>query len=290
MHRYSALLALALVAGCAPRVSGSGEPRSETVQIGTSKVRILYWPEDDAGARQVIEAVRIAVPRTERWGGLEVPVTITIHPSHDALEAAVRRPGYAWLRAWARYATIDLQSPSTWRIFGARDEQVQELLTHELTHCAMYQRAASEWSWSYKGIPLWFREGMASQTADQGYRRGTVEDLWRFYEQGFPGAGDGELAAGTVARVARGRGLEGDPLGDPEPMYQERSDVVYGAAHYAFGFLMDRYGEPRVRDILERMRAGAPFPQAFKDAIGVGELEFVNEFRRYVIWQGWRRT
>jgi hypothetical protein len=287
--RHSALVALALAAGCVPRASGSGEPRSETVEVGASKVRILYWPEDAAGAQQVITAVRAAVPRTVRWGGLEVPVTITIHPSHDALEAAVRRPGYGWLRAWARYATIDLQSPSTWRIFGARDEQVVELLTHELTHCAMYQRAASEWSWSYKGIPLWFREGMASQTAEQGYRRGTVEDLWRFYEQGFPGAGDGELAAGTVARVARGRGLEGDPLGDPEPMYQERSDVVYGAAHYAFGFLVERYGEPRVRDILERMRAGAPFPQAFQGAIGVGELEFVNEFRRYVIWQGWRR-
>ena len=42
---------------------------------------------------------------------------------------------------------------------------LNELLTHELTHCVMYQRAGTDLNWSLKGIPLWFREGMASVTA-----------------------------------------------------------------------------------------------------------------------------
>jgi len=285
----SLVLALALAAGCAPRASGVVSQASSSVTVGDAQVRVLFWPEDARAARQVTAALLVALPRTARWGGLAEPVTITIHPTHAALEEAVRRPGYAWLRAWARYATIELQSPATWSLLGASDARVVELLTHELTHCVMYQRAASDVNWSLKGIPLWFREGMASHTAAQGYRRGTVEDLWAFYQLGLPGAGDGERQPGAVARAARGRAVEGDPLGDPELLYQDRSDVVYGAAHHAFGFLLSRYGEASAHDLLDRMHAGAPFARAFQATYGLEEAEFVADFRRYVVWEGWRR-
>jgi hypothetical protein len=287
------LLVLALGAGCAPRLAALGDPRTEAVTVGEAQVRIRSWPEDAGAAAQVARAVRLAVPRTARWGGLDVPVVITIHPTHAALETAARRPGYDWLRAWARFNSIDLQSPATWGFFGASDAQVVELLTHELTHCVMYQRAAAEWTWSLKGIPLWFREGMASVTAGQGARRGTLEDLWRFYEQGLlaDGAGDGEAGRGAArVRAARGLRSDGDPLADPEPLYQERSEVVYGAAHHAFGFLVDRYGEGRVRETLERLRGGAAFPRAFQESFGISEAEFDADFRRYVLWQGWQRA
>ena len=236
-------------------------------------------------------ALAVALPQTARWGGLDTPISITIHPTHAGLEVAARRPGFDWLRAWARYGSIDLQSPSSWGIFGASDAQVVELLTHELTHCVMYQRAAGELTWSLKGIPLWFREGMASVTAGQGARRGSLEGLWSFYEQGLAadGAGDGEAGRGAArVRLARGQRSEGDPLGDPEPLYQERSEVVYGAAHHAFSFLVERYGEGRVRETLERMRGGAVFSRAFQESFGLAEADFGADFRRYVLWQGWR--
>jgi hypothetical protein len=286
------LLLLGLTAGCAPRLSGEATPRREVIRVGESRVELISWPEDARSARQVARALEQALPRVARWGRLEVPVTLTIHPSHAALETAARRPGYDWLRAWARYGSIDLQAPATWGIFGASDAQVADLLTHELTHCVMYQRAAAEWTWSLKGIPLWFREGMASVTAGQGARRGTLEDLWRYYEQGLAadGAGDGEAGRGAArVRAARGQRSDGDPLGDPEPLYQERSDVVYGAAHHAFVFLVDRYGEGRVRETMERMRGGATFPRAFQESFGVTEAEFSADFRRFVLWQGWQR-
>jgi hypothetical protein len=288
--RPALLLPLLLAAACAVRIPAGAEQRSELVKVGDARVRIVYLAGDEVAARQVTAGVRAAVPRTARWGGLEAPITITIHPTHEALEQAVHRTGFAWLRAWARWDTIDLQSPPTWRLFGASDEAVAELLAHELTHCAMYQHAAADqWSWSYKGIPLWFREGMASLTAEQGYRRGGPEDLWRFYEQGIAGAGGGDSGPGSRARLAEGRGNEGDPLADPEPLYQERSEVVYGAAHHAFVFLLQRYGEARVIRLLERMRAGATFTVAFQDVMGLTETEYLDDFRRYLVLQGWRR-
>jgi hypothetical protein len=283
-------LLVALSGGCALRAhvaQGGPEDRLDTVEIDGQVFRVHYWQEDADAAAQVRRALERAVPRVARWGKISKEVTITIHSTHAALEAAVHREGYQWLRAWARYQTIDLQSPRTWGWFGATDREVDELLRHELTHCAMYQAAASEWTWPHKGIPLWFREGLASVTADQGYRRTTHEELWRFYSKSVPGAGDGYPSA--VARAARGfLSQEGDPVTDPEPLYQERSDVVYGAAHRTFEFLVSRYGEDRVRAALALMQQGRSFEKAFEEAFGIGENAFASEYRRFILWQGWR--
>jgi hypothetical protein len=285
-----AALSVSLAAGCALRGQAprdGQDERLDTVEVDGQVFRIHYWPEDAAAAAEVAGAVSRAVPRIGRWGRIEKEITIKIHPTHAALEEAVHREGYAWLRAWARYQTIDLQSPRTWGWFGAEAREVDELLTHELTHCAMYQVAASEWTWPHKGIPLWFREGMASVTAEQGYRRTTHEELWRYYSRSLPGAGDGFPS--PVARAARGFvSQDGDPVTDPEPLYQESSDVVYGAAHRTFEFLLGRYGEERVRAALGRMREGRTFEQAFQEAFGIPESAFAAEFRRYILWKGWR--
>jgi hypothetical protein len=264
-------VALALVAApaCAPRIA-DGSPREVLVAAGSARFRIVHAPADADAARQVADALRVAAPRVERWGGLVRPVTVTIHPSHAALERAVSRPGYRWLRAWARYATIDLQSPRTWGLFGGGRARVEELLTHELAHCAMYQRAGDEVTWMYKGIPRWFTEGLASHTAEQGRRHGGLAPVARSYAE------------------ARARG-RADPLEDSEALYLGRSEVVYGASHHAFVFLLARYGEPRVRRVLDLMGEGRRFSSAFREAIGIGDAEFAAEFRRYVLWEGWRR-
>jgi hypothetical protein len=54
-------------------------------------------------------------------------------------------------------------------------------------------------------------------------------------------------------------------------------------------FLLRRYGEDRVREVLRLMGRGQRFPAAFKAAIGITDAEFAADFRRYVVWEGWRR-
>jgi hypothetical protein len=283
-----AALAFLLTAACAPHAVGPVEPRSQEFTTGTARFRIVYLPEDTASARQVRRALEAAVPRLERWGGLRYPVTVTIHPTHEALEAAVHRLGYDWLRAWARFQTIDLQSPRTWGFLGASEKKLDELVTHELTHCTMYQLAGDELSWMYKEIPRWFSEGVASFTAGQGYRYGGVEDLYEFYQEKIPGSGDG-VPARTRAAIAVSV-QPGDPIVDPDPIYQDQSQIVYGAAHHAAEFLVRRYGEARVLEIMRLMGTGLRFPAAFRQAIGITDAEFAADFRRYVVWQGWRKT
>ncbi len=276
-----------LLAACAPRYRGKESLRSQTVAQGGQAVRVQFWPEDAAAAEQVAQAIPSALERLQPWGSLSVPVTITLHPSHEAFEAAISREGYGWLRAWARYDTIDLQSPRTWSVLvGPSQKDVEELVTHELTHCIMYQQAGSEWSWPYKGIPLWFREGMASVAADQGHRRKSPEFIYSFYASSTPlaGSGDGTAGAHGVTEVRQ----NGDPVSDPEPLYQGDQEVVYASAHWAFQFLLDRYGMDRVRHVLDEMNKGRLFSVAFQNAIGLAPDEFEADFRKFIVWRGWR--
>ncbi|HEX9241082.1 MAG TPA: hypothetical protein VF875_01440 [Anaeromyxobacter sp.] len=288
MVRLLSVLAAAwLASACAPRVAQGGGQRTQEVTTDTAKFWILYGPEDADSALKVRQALEVAAPRIARWGGLRYPVTITIHPSHDALEAAVHRQNYDWLRAWARFQTIELQSPRTWSFFGGSQKKLEELVTHELTHCAMYQLAGDDLTWMYKEIPRWYAEGVASVTAGQGYRYGGVEVLFDFYQDKLPGSGDGD--PGRTRAAAYVAPQPGDPIVDPDTLYQDQSHVVYGAAHHAAEFLVARYGEGRVLEVMKLMGTGLRFPAAFREAIGITDAEFAADFRRYVVWQGWRR-
>lgn len=287
MARAALTLSLFLLTSCAHRIAAPAEMRTQELAVGEARFRVQWTKGGDAAANRVLRAIEAAAPRVQRWGALIHPITITIHPSHEALEAAVHRQGYDWLRAWARFQTIDIQSPGTWSLFGVPTRKLEELLTHELTHCAMYQLSGNDLTWMYKEIPRWFSEGIASVAAGQGYRYGGLEELWTFYQEKLPGSGDG-VPGRVRATRAPAPILPGDPIVDPDPLYQEQSHVVYGAAHHAVEFLITRYGEVRVHRILELMGAGQRFPSAFKDAIGITDAEFAADFRRYVVWEGWR--
>jgi hypothetical protein len=283
---------LAALAACAPRVGPGDGLRTETVAAGDARVRVQFLADDADGAKQVIAAIERALPAAQRWGALRIPVVVTVHPDHEALEGAIHREGYDWLRAWATYATIDVQSPRSWTgrgwsLFGPEQQEIDELVLHELTHCAMYQAAATDWSWPFKEIPLWFREGMASVTASQAYRWKKNEEIARFYTPSLPGSGGGVGARrGVRAEPRRG----GDPLTDPEPLYRAESEVVYGTAHLAFEFLVARYGEGKVKAIVATMGEGHLFRTAFERAIGIDADAFEGEFRRYIVWRGWARA
>ncbi len=266
-------LALLLTSGCAaPRGRMPSEapsraaPDAVPVETPVGSFRVEAPPSDEDGAQKVRQAVHNAAPKLLRWGTLREPVVVRVHPNHKALERAADRRGYAWLRAWARYDVVDVQSPRTWGLFGASQNQVDELLLHELTHSVMYQVASDRPNWRRTGIPVWFREGMASYTSDQGYRWPTLEQLTRYLGE-HPGQ---------------------DLLAFPAEMYQDESAVVYGAAHHAFTFLVKRYGEASVRALLREMGQGATFAAAFEHSVGLPLASFERDFDRYVRWRGFK--
>ncbi len=259
-----ALLALSLVtAGClTPR---AGHVRTElTTEAGAFTFE--FAEGDGFWAQKVKRAVDNAGPELAQWGGLVEPVHVHIFATHDELARAVGRRGYTWLRAWARYDDVLLQSPRTWSLFGAPQADVDELILHELTHAVMYQQASDRTRWRRRHIPLWFREGMASWTARQSHRWPTLEDLARYVESQ----------------------PESDPLLADEALYRDQSDIVYAAAHHAFSFLVRRYGQEGVRSVLHAMKEGREFDEAFAHALGVTPAQFTADFKRFVRLRGFR--
>ncbi|WP_375760436.1 hypothetical protein [Corallococcus exercitus] len=267
--RWSLLPALlattVLLSACASVPQKAVNPAA-TLALPGGEFRFAHAQKDAQAADMVRLAVKHAGPRLARWGTFHEPVTLVIHPNHAALERAARRPGYAFLRAWARYEQVEVQSPRTWTSAGATQKQVDELLLHELTHSLMWQASASVSDWTKKGIPLWFSEGMASYTAGQGYRVPSLEDLARFLHDS----------------------PQADPLAGAESLYETENATVYGAAHHAFTFLMERYGEARIRGVLTAMRRGQDFTGGFQESIGLPVDAFLRDFRRYVYLRGFK--
>lgn len=270
----AAALALLLASGCA---TSRGAPPSEAAlgkaaesaqlvetPVGTFRLEV---PRGDLDAEEKLRAaLEFVGPKLTRWGTLKDTVTVRVLPDHKALERAAGHSGAAWLRAWARYDVVDVQAPRTWGLFGATQNDVNELMLHEVTHSLMYQLASDREHWRRTGIPVWFREGMASYTAEQGYRWPTLEALSRYMHDN-PGS---------------------EPLQSAAELVEKESALAYGAGHHAFTFLVKRYGEASVRALLRDISRGSSFSEAFTHAVGLPPEAFIRDFDRYVLWRGFK--
>ncbi len=250
--RRLALPALLLV-GCAHAPSVAPQPVD--VAPGILTVRGEVGDSEDA-VHDVANAASSALPALLRWGPLTHPITVIVLPSHEALERQVHRPGYRWLRAWARYDAVYVQSPRSWGLFQGTPTQLVEMLKHELTHCATFQAAGGPDDWTERHIPLWFREGMASWAAGQEGRRWSRKQL---------------------ANALRER-PKLEPLEEAESLYKDQPELVYAAAHWAFVYMRQRWDEARLRALLAAMKAGAAFPVAFHETFAVSLADFERDF------------
>jgi len=217
-------------------------------------------PEDVARLERAVEK---ALPVLAEWGGLAEPVTVFLVNDHDALEEAVHRPGYSWLRAWGRYDEIIFQAPSTWT---RRDEPVDQLVLHELSHCLLFQRSASKKDWLEKEIPLWFREGMAISIARQANQ--------------YPNPVD------SGAWLMKNPTL--DVFKDGEALSQDRSAEVYAVGFHAFVFLENQSGREKIVAIMDAMRSGETFEAAFARTIGVSVDAFRVNFENDLKFRAFR--
>ncbi|HEY6907742.1 MAG TPA: hypothetical protein VI356_00115 [Myxococcales bacterium] len=257
----AALLACAHAVRTAPDAE-RGAALAARVDAPRLLVEVLYTPADAAEAEDLRKLLLEAGPQLSRWGSFRQGITLRVLPDHEAFEAAANRRGYPWLRAWTFPDQVLLQSPRSWSAQPgpARDQDVLELLVHELTHALMYQlmEPARGPVWSVEEPPAWFREGMASVTAGQEHLRLPREELARW------------AAAHPDA----------DLLHPSEELYRTCGGTVYAAAHRAFELLLATSGEGSVRDLLQRISQGAPFSEAFLRATGRPLAQFENDVVR----------
>jgi hypothetical protein len=259
LSRVLAVAAPAVLLACSHAVrkpaAATATPLSGRVEAPGMLFEVLYTPADAGQLPRIQRALLGASGRLSRWGTFRRGVSIRVVPDHDALEEAVGRYGYPWLRAWAFTDEIFLQSPATWNVVS--DEDFGELVTHELTHVLMYQlmEPPGERTWTSEQPPRWFLEGMASNTSGEGHRRLSRQDI----------------AAWVAAHPGE------DLLRPPAELYRTEREAVYGAAHRAFEVLVGSVGDAAIRDLLARVGRGERFDEAFRSCTGRSPAEFEAE-------------
>jgi hypothetical protein len=234
------ILLAALAGGNAP--AGSLPRSLESLALGATQVE-LHGGGDTAVTDQVRRVLPSAVRAAARWGALPASVTVTVHATHEGLEAAAGRSGTPWMRAWARDGAVDLQSPRTWSRGLATDEALTQILAHELTHCVLFHALGRDGG--QKGIPTWFLEGMASVAAGERHTK-----------------------------------AHADAVSHPVRLLRSDPRLVYGTADRAFRDLVTRFGDSNVRLLLSRLGEGHTFPAAFRGAMGVTLAEFEDDLER----------
>ncbi len=232
-------------------------PHHLVIQLTPDDValKLSFYAKDQEVLPDIIAATKEAFHVNRRWGKLEKDLHIRIFPSHRTLEEAVMKP-YEWLRAWAMYDQIYLQSPLTWRARYYR-YPLLELLIHEITHVTMYQLCGTSTSWNQKQIPLWFREGMASVTAHQQYRR----TQWKQLRQ-------------LIRKTRWGQKF----LAHPAHYLKEHQPLIYSLGHWMFLVLLERWKDEGIRLMLSQMKDGASYKEAFTQMTRMTPKEFKNYF------------
>jgi hypothetical protein len=197
-------------------------------------------------------------PLLELTGTREPQTVMRVLLAPEGSELARSAP--RWVSGWtAGYDGVIVLIPS--RAERYPDDGVDELLRHEMTHVLEWRAAGGH------GIPRWFNEGLAMFAA-RGWQ---LEDRSRLTLEMLRGE-DIPLASldrafdGNESEVTRAYALSGAMVRD----------------------LIDRHGRGVTGRILDALRHGRSFDEAFSGSTGETLASAEQEFwRRQTIWNRW---
>ncbi len=147
--------------------------------------------------------------------------------------------------------------------FTGSFEDLRHVVVHELVHAMMFDllyagSAASLLAQqSFFSVPLWFAEGMAE-----------------YFSLGLESTAEMVLRDGTVH-------------GYLPPLEYSGGYTVYKQGQSAVAYLVDRFGEERLRDLLQRIRAMRSFERAFQRAMDMSPRGFDEQWRETLKKQYW---
>jgi len=147
--------------------------------------------------------------------------------------------------------------------FTGSYEDLRHVVVHELTHAFMFDMlyggsAASLIArQSFYSVPLWFAEGLAEY-----FSLGLEPNAEMFLRDG--------IVEGYLPPIAYSGGY-----------------LVYKQGQSALSFLVDRFGEDRLRDVLRRLRQMRNFDRAFERSVGMPVAKFDEQWRQWLRKQYW---
>jgi len=197
----------------------------------------IYWYEgNDSFAREVMLSAQQALVRlTEDTGAeLEKPVKLYIYANAQDLQGAMIYP-QEWTGgvAFTRYGIIAIGIASDNLYWGKR------AIAHELTHLVIHQMTLNP----YNDLPTWLDEGLAMHT------------------EGVLGP---EYTAYLNKAIAEKSLISVHSLSSPFSAYAEQSLLSYAQSYSLVDFLISKYGQTQMLELLLTFRQGSSYDDALE--------------------------
>ncbi len=218
------------------------------------EVTIYWYKGNDSFAWEIMLSAQQALARlTEDTGAeLKKPVKLYIYSDTQDLRGAMIDP-QEWTGgvAFTRYGTIAIGIASDNLYWGKR------AVTHELTHLVIHQMTLNP----YNNLPTWLDEGLAMHT------EGMLELEFTTYL-------NKAIAEKSLISVRS--------LSSPFSAYAEQSYLSYAQSYSLVDFLISKYGQAKMLELLLTFRQGSSYDGALEKVYGFDMDTLDNLWRDYV--------
>lgn len=204
--------------------------------ITEGKVTIYWYQGEMSFARELMATAQQAMGRLADSTGayLKKPVEIYIYARAQDLRGAMINP-QEWTGgvAFTRYGTIAIGIAPDNIDWGKR------AIAHELTHLVIHQMTLNP----YGDLPTWLDEGLAM------YAEGELEPAYIGYL-------DKAITGNRLISVRS--------LSSPFSAYAEESVLSYAQSYSLVNFLIDKYGQGSMLELLETFKQGSGYDEALE--------------------------
>lgn len=233
---------------------------SQAISKSFHKKDIIYHSiiENDRELIDLLDQnVRKEIPRIESQLGAKLNPTIQIYLTHSKSEffklTRGRAPRWAGGIAFTNKKVIIVKSPD----FFGQGVPLHVLTLHEITHLLIHDATRGNY------LPKWINEGLCTVLSGET-RSGSL---------------------GILGRAAMADRLIGLPRVDRVLSFSSPdADLAYVQARSAVAYMTDRHGWDAVKILLQKIKKGMDFEQAFFEAIGVEYELWLME------WMDWARN
>jgi Tol biopolymer transport system component len=267
LARGALLAALAALAAAPAAAQYFGQNKVQYRQYDWRTLRsdhfeIFFYPELDSLARRVLDLSEKSDALLSRTLGhrLTRRVPIVLYGSHNDFAQTNVTP--ALIDAGTGGFTEVLRNRVVLPFTGPY-EDLRHVLVHELVHAYMFDllyggaAGAMLARQSFYQPPLWFAEGLAE-----------------YVSLGMEPNAEMFLRDGTID-------------GYLPPLMASGGYIVYKQGQSAVSYLVERFGEERLRELLQRMRQMRSFERAFQRTLGSSVERFDQQWRDWLRKRYW---
>lgn len=239
-RRLLAIVALLLSSAIFPPLSTHAQTQSE---LDSPHFRVFYHGSD-IPARRVLDVAEELYASIERQYPLQLdgPIRTWLVESTDEAEALMDAPIRDWARGYAfpLERRIVIVNPTG----VGRLEELERITRHEVAHICLGVLIGDD----VTEIPLWFHEGFAMYVSEPW----TARHRWT-------------LLGNAIFRATIPLG----GLAERFPAEHDRAQLAYAESFSAVRHLVHGYSFSQLKTLLDRLRRGEEFEEAFTVVFGL---------------------